>query len=63
MNSKIPIMTPGPTEQDAEQLQNYLRLIVDDLATGYDHGFRIPTASCPGGTRSTSRYFFTYILL
>jgi hypothetical protein len=53
-------MTPGPTEQDAEQIQNYLRLIVNDLATGYEQGFQIPTASCPGGTELTTCFFYLH---
>ena len=41
-------MTPGPSEPDAEQMQQYLRIIVDDLIRLY-HGVKIPTPSCPEG--------------
>lgn len=44
-------MPPGPTEPTAEQLQHYLKLIVDDLLDLYDPGIRITTAEYPEGMR------------
>ena len=42
-------MTPGPSEPTGEQLQNYLKIIVDDLLKLYDDGVRYSTESCPQG--------------
>ena len=42
-------MTPGPREPTAEQLQEYLRILVDNLLELFEHGIRIPTPSCPEG--------------
>jgi hypothetical protein len=43
-------MLPGPTEPTADQLQNYLTPVVDDLITLYEDGIRVPTPSFPKGT-------------
>lgn len=45
----LPSITPGPIEPDAEQLQEYLKLLVDDLGNLYDHGMDSP--ACPGTLR------------
>jgi hypothetical protein len=42
-------MTPGPTEPTAEELQNYLKLIVDDLLKLYEEGVWICTPAFPQG--------------
>jgi hypothetical protein len=44
-------MLPGPKEPDADQLQEYLRLIVDDLIKLFDSGIRVPTPSSPEGIK------------
>ena len=49
-NLLVAAMTPGPNEPTSEQLQNYMRLLVDDLLALYLEGVRIPTPSCPDGT-------------
>ncbi|KAJ6534261.1 hypothetical protein B0H19DRAFT_840881, partial [Mycena capillaripes] len=36
-------MFPGPQEPTAEQLQNYLKIVVDDLVELYEHGMVIKT--------------------
>ena len=43
-------MTPGPTEPTGEQLQSYLKVIVDDLITLYETGSVIYTPAHPEGT-------------
>jgi hypothetical protein len=45
-------MLPGPKEPDADQLQEYLRLVVDDLIKLYEHGIRVPTPSSPQGAQN-----------
>lgn len=42
-------MTPGPNEPTAEQLQHYLKIIVDDLMNLYNNGVRYVTPSHPEG--------------
>ncbi|KIJ08421.1 hypothetical protein PAXINDRAFT_18445 [Paxillus involutus ATCC 200175] len=42
-NLLIPFMTPGPTEPTGPQLQNYLKVVVDDLLELYTHGVRYHT--------------------
>ncbi|KAK7035079.1 hypothetical protein R3P38DRAFT_2518789 [Favolaschia claudopus] len=42
-------MTPGPREPTAEQLQNYLKTIVDDLIELYEHGILIESPDHPNG--------------
>lgn len=42
-------MAPGPTEPTAKQLQNYLRIIVDDLEMLYRRGIVITTPEYPNG--------------
>ena len=51
-NLLIAAMTPGPTEPTAEQLQNYLRILVDDLILLYENGILIKTPDFPDGTLS-----------
>jgi hypothetical protein len=48
-NLLVPLMTPGPTEPTAEELQHYLKIVVDDLILLYEKGVRIPTPSNPNG--------------
>jgi hypothetical protein len=43
-------MPPGPKEQTADQLQNYLKIIVDDLVMLYDDGILIEVPGHPNGT-------------
>jgi len=43
------MMTPGPTEPTAEQLQNYIALLVDDLIELYENGVVMKTPSHPEG--------------
>ncbi|KAI0349142.1 hypothetical protein OH77DRAFT_1415517, partial [Trametes cingulata] len=45
-------MTPGPTEPDAEELQYYQELVVDDLLVLYYEGVLAPTQRNPQGIRS-----------
>ncbi|KAI0351887.1 hypothetical protein OH77DRAFT_1592537 [Trametes cingulata] len=45
-------MTPGPTEPDAEELQYYQELVVDDLLVLYHEGVLAPTRRHPQGIRS-----------
>ncbi|KAJ7937539.1 hypothetical protein B0H13DRAFT_2302706 [Mycena leptocephala] len=42
---------PGPREQTAEQLQTYLKIIVDDLVMLYDDGILVETPEYPNGLR------------
>jgi hypothetical protein len=42
-------MPPGPHEATAEQLQNYLKIIVDDLIYLYEEGMVIETPEHPEG--------------
>jgi hypothetical protein len=46
-------MTPGPTEPTAEQLQNYLKIVVEDLKRLYDTGIQVETPEHPEGGYST----------
>jgi hypothetical protein len=48
-NLIISAMTPGPVEPNSEQLQNYLKVIVDDLVMLYQHGILISTPQFPNG--------------
>ncbi|TDL13710.1 hypothetical protein BD410DRAFT_734965 [Rickenella mellea] len=48
-NLLLAAMTPGPTEPTAEQLQHYLKILVDDLLKLYETGIKIITPSCPEG--------------
>ena len=48
-NLLVPTMLPGPKEPDADQLQEYLRIIVDDLIKLFYDGIRVPTPSSPEG--------------
>lgn len=42
-------MLPGPKEPNAQELQEYLCLIVDDLIKLFEDGIWVPTESCPEG--------------
>ncbi|KAJ7039998.1 hypothetical protein C8F04DRAFT_948928, partial [Mycena alexandri] len=42
-------MLPGATEQTAEQLQNYLKLVVDDLVHLYEQGIVVKAPGHPNG--------------
>jgi hypothetical protein len=53
-NLLIPIVLPGPHEQTADQLQNYLKIIVDDLLKLFHEGIYIRTPRFPQGE------FFVY---
>ena len=46
-------MTPGPKEPDADQIQEYLRIIVDNLIMLFEEGIRVPTPSSPEGKQPT----------
>ncbi|KAH7923260.1 hypothetical protein BV22DRAFT_965875, partial [Leucogyrophana mollusca] len=48
-NLLIPFMTPGPTEPNGSQLQNYMKLVVDDLLLLYDQGVIYHTPLHPEG--------------
>ncbi|TFK48342.1 hypothetical protein OE88DRAFT_1635123 [Heliocybe sulcata] len=48
-NLLVPVALPGPTEPTAEQLQSYLKFLVDDLELLYGDGIYIPTAKYPEG--------------
>ena len=43
-------MTPGPNEPDAEELQYFLELTIDDLLVLYDEGLTAPTHSYKEGS-------------
>jgi hypothetical protein len=43
----IPTMTAGPTEPTADQLQNQLEVVVDDLEVLYTRGILIKTPRFP----------------
>jgi hypothetical protein len=51
-NLLIPIILPGPHEQTAEQLQHYLKIIVDDLIKLFEDGIVICTPRFPQGKLS-----------
>ncbi|KAJ7148859.1 hypothetical protein C8R46DRAFT_916637, partial [Mycena filopes] len=42
-------MPPGPTEQTAEQLQHYLKIVVDDLVMLHEKGIIVKTPEYPNG--------------
>ena len=48
------MMTPGPTEPTAEQLQNYIALLIDDLIELYKNGVVMKTPSHPEGKLNIS---------
>lgn len=52
-NLLVPALTPGPKEPTAEQLQQYNRLIVDDLIQLYEDGINLPTQRYPNGISLT----------
>lgn len=49
-NLLISLMTPGPNEPTQEQMQSYLKIIVDDLINLYTNIVVICTPSDPNGT-------------
>ncbi|KZT26645.1 hypothetical protein NEOLEDRAFT_1062734, partial [Neolentinus lepideus HHB14362 ss-1] len=48
-NLLVPIVTPGPSEPTSEQLQKYLRILVDDLIKLFEEGVMIKTPLYPEG--------------
>jgi len=42
---------PGPREQDYDQVQRYLRILVNDLLQLWKEGIVLPTPTCPEGRR------------
>ena len=48
-NLMVPTMMPGPKEPDADQIQEYLSIIVDNLIALYEDGIQVPTPSSPEG--------------
>jgi len=48
-NLLVSMMTLGPTEPTAEQLQHYIALLVDDLIELYENGVVMKTLSHPEG--------------
>ncbi|KAG0692849.1 hypothetical protein DFH29DRAFT_817045 [Suillus ampliporus] len=51
-NLLVGFMTPRPTEPSGAQLQNYMKLIVDDLLNLYDNGVVYYTPAYPQGIPS-----------
>jgi hypothetical protein len=54
-------MLPGPHETTAEQLQNYLKIVVDDLVKLYEHGMVIQTPEHPDGKSFSDTSFLPLI--
>lgn len=54
-------MTPGPREPTAEQIQEYLRILVDDLLVLFTTGIRMPTPSCPAGSFFSMHSYSSHI--
>ncbi|KIJ06468.1 hypothetical protein PAXINDRAFT_91930 [Paxillus involutus ATCC 200175] len=50
-NLLVGFMTPGPQEPTGSQLQNYLKVIIDDLLKLYEDGVVYHTPSHPQGRR------------
>ena len=48
-NLIVPTMMPGPKEPDADQIQEYLQIIVHNLLMLFEKGIRVPTLSSPEG--------------
>jgi hypothetical protein len=42
-------MLPGPQEPTGDQLQNHLKIVVDDLLELYEHGIVVKTPEHPNG--------------
>jgi hypothetical protein len=42
---------PGPKEQNPNEIQQFLRPMVSDLLQLWRDGIKVPTESCPEGTR------------
>lgn len=47
-NMLLPLITPGPSEPDGQELQEYLKVLVDDLLNLYEDGMESP--ACPGAS-------------
>ncbi|KIK78458.1 hypothetical protein PAXRUDRAFT_28616 [Paxillus rubicundulus Ve08.2h10] len=58
-NLLISFMTPGPQEPTRSQLQNYLKVIIDDLFKLYEDGVVYHTPSHPQGQRVTKEELFS----
>jgi hypothetical protein len=52
----------GRKEPTAQQLQNYLKIIVDDLITLYDDGIMVKTPEYPDGTAVVLINYFLYLI-
>ncbi|KIJ09290.1 hypothetical protein PAXINDRAFT_87674, partial [Paxillus involutus ATCC 200175] len=50
-NLLVSFMTPGPSEPTAAQLQNYMKLVVDDLLNLYENGVIYHTPGHPQGRK------------
>jgi hypothetical protein len=48
-NMLLTTILPGPKEQDADQVQRYMRIIVNKLIRLWEHGFWIETDLVPEG--------------
>jgi hypothetical protein len=48
-NMLLTTILPGPREQDADQVQRYLRIIVNELLRLWEYGFWIETNLVAGG--------------
>ncbi|TFK48392.1 hypothetical protein OE88DRAFT_1704182, partial [Heliocybe sulcata] len=48
-NLMVPVVMPGPSEPSADEMQHYLKFVVDDLIKLYDDGIHIKTANYPEG--------------
>ncbi|EPQ57917.1 hypothetical protein GLOTRDRAFT_91486 [Gloeophyllum trabeum ATCC 11539] len=59
-NLLIPVIIPGPSEPTAEQLQKYLKIIVDDLIKLFEEGIMIKTPQYPEG--ALHRFIFNRIM-
>ncbi len=55
-NLKLYGLTPGPAECTADELQHFMRNLVDDLIRLYEHGIWIKTPSCPNGKNTPIQY-------
>ncbi len=48
-------LTPGPKELNADELQFFMKVFVNDLLKLYNHGILVKTANSP-----ESKYIFCY---
>jgi hypothetical protein len=44
------MLSPGPDEPDAEQVQQYIKLLVDELIILFEKGIVVKTPAHPDGT-------------